>query len=1499
MVGYRLLYGEDHLHDPANGLFVDEGSCSPSITSAGELKFTLPPDHPMLGKIELLQKEVETVLYDGEDEVFRGRVMKMTRDFDNAEEYVCEGRMAYLNDVQLRPYSTEDAGMPKTPSAYFNWLVASYNERVDARYRVHVGINEADRIQQTIECENSKLVTIRQELNEKMIDSLGGYVRMRFANGMWYIDYLAEAGKESAQRIEFGENMTDYMRKSSAYERYTAVVPVGKNDDDEVWIRDLPDGRVFEGIRKEGDRLVDEAAARKYGIVEYALECDASLPINVQAAGISFLRANSMGDSLEIEAVDRHLIDQGIERVSEGDYVRVVSEPHGIDAYYLCLERTIRFTELGQDRFTLGTEVTALTGAQRARIASLNAGINKSYEAAQGASQAAKDAAKEAEEKARIFTEQPVPPYSVGDLWSQGAGGDILKCEHGRSGGEEFHANDWMLASKYTDDALAELAKEAAEAAKDAADQAFADAKDAADKALEAKNAADEATAKTEVVESQVTEVREAAGAAKDAADAAQATADDAKDKADAAESAAVIAQGAAEAAQGSALDAATSAGEAVSVANEAKKQVGDVAADAVKLREDLEGQISSVSSTMEADYTKKTDLTATESKLITQIEQSAAAIKLEASQTYAKHTDLTEVEADLNAKIEVNASGIEQAVKESTTAKADASDAKAKADAAQTAAGAASSEAAQAAAAASGAQSAADKAKADALAAQQKAEDAKSAADKAQEDYDDLSVRADVTDEQLAAAQEAVDAANKAAGTAQSAADAAKGAANAAQQTADRAKADSATAQAAADAAKAKADEAADAVAGLEGRVTTAETKITQNANAITSVATRTTAVENKFGGYSTTEQMNSAIEQKADSITQSVSKTYATKEELGGIEVGGRNLVLDSASFTHTRTNATNSWMSPRLPIDNSEYGIDLLKGGGEFTLSFDYEASGITTAANLAPYLKYTATSYSSIGKSAPLAVGASSGHYEHTFTPTSAQQQYGTDWLFNGLGAGSNAGAVFVIRNVKFEKGNKATDWTPAPEDAQSAIDAVESRVEKAETAIEQNADAITLRATKTEAQGYASAAKSEAVSAAAGDATTKANNALAGAKTYADAQIKVQADRITSNVAETTALGKRMSTVEQTASGLSVRLDTTDKNVTTAQSTANTAKTNAATAQTTANTAKTNAATAQSTADTAKANAATAQTTANTAKTNAATAQSTANTARTEAANAAKTATNYMEYSSAGLDVGNKSSGKWVGFRTRMASSAFQVLDAAGAVLASYGASLVELGKNSATAVIKFCNGLVQISANSSGIAQFTGSKGINVLSLIQGSTYQAYGSANSLPTFDGTSVTSEISAEVATKDGGNAKYAAVQATANTKGSTVDLIAGTVSANGNPLYGAKVLYDNASGVWGTITLNETAANFKYMEFYYKKPEGDHFWNCSKVHDPNDKRVGFLVAQVASDPSVTQTLMGGVAIVGTSVSIYTMSRYNNGSSWVMDSTTLRIYRIVGYR
>lgn len=123
---------------------------------------------------------------------------------------------------------------------------------------------------------------------------------------------------------------------------------------------------------------------------------------------------------------------------------------------------------------------------------------------------------------------------------------------------------------------------------------------------------------------------------------------------------------------------------------------------------------------------------------------------------------------------------------------------------------------------------------------------------------------------------------------------------------------------------------------------------------------------------------------------------------------------------------------------------------------------------------------------------------------------------------------------------FEKTQAAIESRVTKETYQTDMDGVSTRIGAAETKISQNADAITFRATKEEL----GIAKSDAISAAASDASTKANAAQSNAKAYTDAQLKITSESITSTVSRTYAT--------------QAALNSTNSNVSTAQSTADNA-----------------------------------------------------------------------------------------------------------------------------------------------------------------------------------------------------------------------------------------------------------------------------------------------------------------------------------------------------
>lgn len=1176
----RIFYGQDTLHDPSAGVELLDVELVQSLRESSSLVFKMPRAHPAFGRVRLASVDPEIEVWEGGECLMRGRAVSC-EDVDDVGtvEYSCEGELAYLNDVSARPYSTVAGAAPilapSDPYGYFSWLIAAYNSKVEPAKQMEVGVNQGHLLDDNdhILRSDSTYPSIGAVVREKLLEKLGGFVRARYSGGRRYVDYLADTDGEAAQRIEFGANLLSFARTRDGSEICSAVIPLGKAPDDsegKPTVEALPDGDAdsYGRYLKRGDAVVSVDLAAKVGYRETAVEWpDVAEPANLLARALEWLpgQANEI-ETLTIDAFDLSKIDAGVKPINLGDYVRVTSMPHGYDSYMIVSKIVRRPCDARGAKYTFGVEGDDIGDLQRKHAAELNAGINGAYEAAKSVGEIAKDAQARADD-------------------AQGS---------------------------------ADAARDAADKAKAEADKATADAIQAAKDALDAKHKADDATAKVEIVETDVTVVKQAVAAAQGAADAAGETAGSATAKADAANKAATDAKS-------EAASALANAGSAIATADAAQAEAADAKADAAKVRADLAGQIKTVTDTMAADYSRKTDLTQTEAKLIAQIERSAAGVTTTVAEQYAKKTDLTTVESGLQTQIKQAADGIEQTARAVATVDAKANDA--------------ASAAAAAGAAASKAQTDATAAKSNATAAQTAADAAAKNLAIAEANLDTVSIRVGATEADVKAAEAAVAAAKSAADAAQSAATTAKANAETARATADAAKTAAASAQAAADA--------------LGTRMTAAETSIKQTGEQIKLAATKA-EVATTLGGYYTKSQADAAIKVSADAIESTVSSVKAAADAAklaGEVETLQPNMKVfkNVASVTSDAANLKGALVittpiTPSRMIDVHIYGYNYVTGKSNIDIQLGfYNYAGSMTCESYVNKGDFSIT---------PVRVGKVSASDTRAVIVLG---DAGTVWQYPKIVVGKVLVGYGAAAPDGYKDGFAAGISTAIPalthEKTLAGVD-VKDRIVSAESSITQ------------------------------------------------------LSDRITSTVSETTKLGTRMTTVEQTASGLSVSLGNTDKAAAAAKtaadaakSTADAASAKAAAAAGDATAAKNSAASAAATANAAKTAADTAKSTADTAKVNAATAQSAANAAKTAAADAAKTATNYMEYTSSGLDVGNKTSGKWAGFRTRMASTAFQVLDAAGAVLASYGASVVELGKNAKTAVVKLCGGIGEIAGS--------------------------------------------------------------------------------------------------------------------------------------------------------------------------------------------------------
>lgn len=428
---YRILYGNDVLHDPrAPDRILTDAKAELAVNDAGKLTFTVHPSHPLYGFLEPMNKDQEIVLEQDGIELFRGRILSMKDGFYNDITVTCEGELSYLNDITIRPYSTTDSDVPSSVDGFFGWLVNQYNIRTEDRHRFIVGINQGWELDSNnyILRENSNKPNVAQEMKEKLLQSLGGYVRIRHDGGIRYIDYLSSGDKAASQRIEFGVNLLDFTRERDWADYCTVIIPscsvTEEESDSTLDITGEPDGELAGGLYKEGDHIVNVEAVRRYGYIERVVEFDGIETANgLVQAGARYLRNMQVGDVLNLTAVDLHMLDPNIKPIFIGDFVRATSRPHGYDEYFICSKMTIDITNPANNTFTLGNEYDYLTGKQSAKLAELNAGI-KGYEEAVKISEEAKAMASaavlEAYEEYAVSTSRSQQP-GEGAEWSKEA----------------------------------------------------------------------------------------------------------------------------------------------------------------------------------------------------------------------------------------------------------------------------------------------------------------------------------------------------------------------------------------------------------------------------------------------------------------------------------------------------------------------------------------------------------------------------------------------------------------------------------------------------------------------------------------------------------------------------------------------------------------------------------------------------------------------------------------------------------------------------------------------------------------------------------------------------------------------------------------------------------------------------------------------------------------------------------------------------------------------
>ena len=353
------IYADDVLvYSPGAASSLGYSASSAKITTeinkAGSLEFTIPPTNPSYSKMSKL-KTIFRVEQDGQ-EIWRGRLLNDEKDFYNSKENFCEGELAFLNDAVVPPY---DYSSGISLQNYFRTIVGYYTNNCSDYRKIVAGTITAADPDLTIQMKLDDYSDVITELLDKLVGSIGGYLRIRRQNGISYLDYLDTIQETSAQQIIFGRNLLDLTEYIDASDVYTYMIPLGKKDENgnRVDITSVNDGKNY---------IYSATGESLFGRITKAVAWENTTdPQTLKENGEALLDSViEMATTIEISAIDLKLLGVNVDRLEVGKFVHVQSPPHGIDSNFLCSKIVLDLLEPDRSEYTFGLVFLALTDKQ-------------------------------------------------------------------------------------------------------------------------------------------------------------------------------------------------------------------------------------------------------------------------------------------------------------------------------------------------------------------------------------------------------------------------------------------------------------------------------------------------------------------------------------------------------------------------------------------------------------------------------------------------------------------------------------------------------------------------------------------------------------------------------------------------------------------------------------------------------------------------------------------------------------------------------------------------------------------------------------------------------------------------------------------------------------------------------------------------------------------------------------------------------------------------------
>lgn len=326
---------ETVIHSPhANELKLESGTIKKEVNKIDSFNISFFLNNPAYGKLKPFKTFVNVLNTKTGEHEFEGRVLdsdvRMTGDGLHSYVYECEGELGYLHDSQQK--HREFRG---TPQELIIELLNHHNSQVEDYKKFEPGIVEVTTSTDNLYVYTSAESTTFEELDDKILDRVGGELRIRKENGVRYLDVLERVGEDKSTEIRIAKNLRSISQSVDPTEIITRLTPLGtriESDDEEA--TDASQARLtIEEVNNGIPYLDDEDLIAEFGIQGGSVTWDdITLPDRLLTAGLNWLANQKVAHTqYEISALDLFLIGLDIDNFNVGNSHPVINPIMGID----------------------------------------------------------------------------------------------------------------------------------------------------------------------------------------------------------------------------------------------------------------------------------------------------------------------------------------------------------------------------------------------------------------------------------------------------------------------------------------------------------------------------------------------------------------------------------------------------------------------------------------------------------------------------------------------------------------------------------------------------------------------------------------------------------------------------------------------------------------------------------------------------------------------------------------------------------------------------------------------------------------------------------------------------------------------------------------------------------------------------------------------------------------------------------------------------------------